>query len=197
MRRVADEYIVPAPATGASSFTHPATAGRAGPGGHFSACTTGQTSYCSHVYQNQELIFMKKTKLLMTVLMASLLAFGSGCVLFVAGAAAGAGVAGYAWVNGEIEATEAASLTRTWEASLAAMGDLQFPVTSQAKDALEGNLTARNAKNTSIKIRLKYLSNTSTELHIRVGTFGDEALSRIILNKIHEHLQSSSGSQAP
>ena len=128
---------------------------------------------------------MKKTKLLLTVLlMASLLAFGSGCILFVAGAAAGAGVAGYAWVNGELESTEAASLSRTWEASLAAMQDLQFPVTSQAKDALEGNLTARNAKNTEIKIKLKYVSNTSTEIHIRVGTFGDETQSRAILSKI-------------
>jgi hypothetical protein len=136
---------------------------------------------------------MNKTKLLMTVLMASLLAFGSGCVLFVAGAAAGAGVAGYAWVNGEIKATEAASLTRTWEASLSAMADMQYPVTSQIKDALEGNITAHNAKNTDIKIRLKYVSNTSTEIHIRVGTFGDEAVSRIILNKIHEHLQASGG----
>ena len=134
---------------------------------------------------------MKKTKLLLTVLlMASLLAFGSGCILFVAGAAAGAGVAGYAWVNGELESTEAASLSRTWEASLAAMQDLQFPVTSQAKDALEGNLTARNAKNTEIKIKLKYVSNTSTEIHIRVGTFGDETQSRAILSKIKEHLQS-------
>jgi hypothetical protein len=137
---------------------------------------------------------MNKTKLLMTAMMALLLAFGSGCVLFVAGAAAGAGVAGYAWVNGEIKVTEAASLTRTWEASLAAMDDLQYPVTSKAKDALEGNVEARNAKDTSIKIRVKYISNTSTELRIRVGTFGDEALSRIILNKIHEHLQGSGGS---
>jgi hypothetical protein len=134
---------------------------------------------------------MKKTKLLMTVLlMASLLVFGSGCILFVAGAAAAAGAGGYAYVNGEITSTEAASLNRTWDASLAAMRDLQFPVTSQVKDALEGNLTARNAKNTEIKIRLKYVSNASTEVHIRVGTFGDETLSQTILNKIREHLQS-------
>jgi hypothetical protein len=134
---------------------------------------------------------MNKTKLLLTVvLMVSLLALGSGCVLFVAGAAAAAGAGGYAYVNGEIESTEAASLNRAWDASLAAMQDLQFPVTSKAKDALEGNLTARNAKNTEIKIRLKYVTNTSTEVHIRVGTFGDEALSQTILTKIREHLQS-------
>ncbi len=125
----------------------------------------------------------------MTVLMASLLAFGNGCLLLGLGAAAGAGAAGYAYVDGEVQTTEAASMNRTWDATLATMQDLQFPVTSQAKDALQGNLTARNANNTNISIKLKYVSNTSTEIRIRVGTFGDESLSRIILNKINSHLQ--------
>ncbi|MGA2280605.1 MAG: DUF3568 family protein [Verrucomicrobiota bacterium] len=133
-----------------------------------------------------------KMKLLITVLMASLLALVSGCALFVVGAAAGAGAAGYAWVNGEIKTTESASLDRTWNATLAAMKDLEFPVTSQAKDALEANLTARNASNTSISVKLKNLSNASTEIRIRVGTFGDESLSRTILNKINSHLQTGS-----
>jgi hypothetical protein len=133
-----------------------------------------------------------KTELLITVLMALLLTLGSGCVLFIAGAAAGVGVAGYAWVNGEIKATESASLDRTWNATLAAMKDLEFPVTSQAKDAVEADLMARNASNTSIAIKLKNLSNTSTEIRIRVGTFGDESLSRIILNKINSRLPTGS-----
>jgi hypothetical protein len=133
-----------------------------------------------------------KTKLMMTVLLASLLALGNGCILFVAGAAAGAGVGGYAYVNGEVASTESASMTQTWNATLAAMKDLEFPVTSQAKDALEANLTARNASNTSITIKLKNLSSTSTEIRIRVGTFGDEALSRTILNKISSRVQAGS-----
>jgi hypothetical protein len=133
-----------------------------------------------------------KTKLLIAAFMVSLLALTNGCFLFVVGAAAGAGAAGYAYVDGEEKATESASLDRTWNATLAAMKDLEFPVTSQAKDALEANLTARNASNTSITITLKNLSSNSTEIHIRVGTFGDESLSRIILNKISSHLQTGS-----
>jgi hypothetical protein len=132
------------------------------------------------------------TRLMISVLMASLLVFMSGCALFVVGAAAGAGAAGYAYVDGEEKATESASLDRTWNATLAAMKDLEFPVTSQAKDALTANLTARNASNTSISIKLEKLSSTSTEIRIRVGTFGDETLSRTILNKISSGLQTSS-----
>jgi hypothetical protein len=133
-----------------------------------------------------------KTKVLIAMLLASLLAFVSGCALFVVGAAAGAGVAGYAYVNGEEKTTESASLNRTWNATLEAMKDLEFPVTSQTKDALEANLTARNASNANISIKLKNLSNTSTEIRIRVGTFGDEALSRTILNEINSRLKTGS-----
>jgi hypothetical protein len=133
-----------------------------------------------------------KTKLMIVLLMASVLAFGNGCLLLGLGAAAGAGAGGYAWVNGEITTTESASLNQTWNATLAAMKDLEFPVTDQAKDALEANLTARNASNTSISIKLKNLSNASTEIRIRVGTFGDKSLSCTILNKINSRLQTGS-----
>jgi hypothetical protein len=130
---------------------------------------------------------MKTTKLLMTMWIAALLALGSGCVAVVVGAAA---VTGYVYVKGEVETTEAASLNRTWDASLLAMQDLKYPVTNRIKDALEGEITARDAKDTTIKIKLKYIAKDSTKVQIRVGTFGDEARSRIILGKIREHLQS-------
>jgi Protein of unknown function (DUF3568) len=133
-----------------------------------------------------------KAKLLMTVLLAALLALTNGCFLFVVGAAAGAGAAGYAWVDGEVKTTEGYSMNQTWDASLAAIKDLQFTVTSQSKDALQGDVEARDASNTSISVKLKYISNTSTEIRIRVGTFGDENMSRIILNKINGHLSGGS-----
>ena len=135
---------------------------------------------------------MKKTKLLLIVFMTSILALTNGCFLFVVGAAAGAGAAGYAWVDGEVKTTEAASLNQTWAASLAAMKDLEFSVTDKSKDALSGSVTAQTADNKTIKINLKYISNTSTDIRIRVGTFGDETLSRTILGKINNHLTGGS-----
>ena len=135
---------------------------------------------------------MKKTKLLLIVFMTSILALTNGCFLFVVGAAAGAGAAGYAWVDGEVKTTEAASLNQTWAASLAAMKDLEFSVTDKSKDALSGSVTAQTADKKTIKINLKYISNTSTDIRIRVGTFGDETLSRTILGKINNHLTGGS-----
>jgi hypothetical protein len=130
-----------------------------------------------------------KIKLLITALMMSLLSLTNGCFLVVGAAA---GVAGYAWVDGEIKATEAASLTQTYDASIAAMKDMEFTVTEKSKDALSGNVTAQTANNKTVKIKLKYISNTSTEIRIRVDTFGDESLSRTVLNKINSHLPGGS-----
>ena len=119
---------------------------------------------------------MKKNQLLKIGLMAALLAFGSGCVLFVAGALAAGGVAGYSYVNGELKVTAGATVNQAYDASLSAMSDLQFTVASKSHDALVGEIDARNSANTAITIKLKYVSNTATEIRIRVGTFGDEAV---------------------
>ena len=133
-----------------------------------------------------------KTKLLIVAMMATLLVFANGCILLGIGAVAAGGAAGYAYVDGEEKATVGYSIDRTWSATQGAMKDLEFPVTSQAKDSLEANLTARNASNTEIKINLKNISPTATEIRVRVGTFGDESLSRIILDKINARLASGS-----
>ena len=129
---------------------------------------------------------MKKT--IMIGLMAGLLVLGGGCALVVVGGAAAAGVGGYAYVKGEVKTTESATLNKAWDATLAAMKDLEYPVISQGKDALSAEVTVRNASDTKITIKLAKAFETTTEIRIRVGTFGDEALSRTILEKIKKHL---------
>jgi hypothetical protein len=122
------------------------------------------------------------------MLVAAALAAGAGCAVVVVGGAAAVGAGTYAYVNGEFKATESASLDRTWDATLAAMKTLEFPVTSQKKDALQAELTVRNSADQRIQIKLKKLSESATEVRIRVGTFGDEPLSRLIFDKIHAEL---------
>jgi hypothetical protein len=65
-----------------------------------------------------------------------------------------------------------------------AMDDLEFHTTDKAKDAFDAELSASGAGGKKIKVALKKISDTSTEIRIRVGTFGDESLSRKILEKI-------------
>jgi len=121
-----------------------------------------------------------KTKFTLLALPASLIAFASGCALFAFGAAAGAGAAGYAYAKGELKSTEPAPLDRTWDATVAAVKELQFPIVEQSKDALETRMVAKNAEDKDIRIKLKKVADNSTELHVRVGAFGDEAVSHEI-----------------
>lgn len=129
---------------------------------------------------------MKMNDWLVAAGTAVLLALTTGCVAVAVGAAAGAGT--YAYIKGELKSTESASLERTWSATQGAMKDLQFVVTSQKKDALEAELIARNASDKKITVSLKKISDTATEVRIRVGSFGDESLSRVILEKIKHRL---------
>ena len=131
---------------------------------------------------------MKSIKYLITPLLGLALLLQTGCALVLIGGGAAAGIGGYAYVKGELKAVEKNSLDKVWEASLAAMQDLEFPVTSQSKDALTGKLTARTAKDKKVSIELKALPDSSTEIKVRVGTFGDEALSLVIMDKIKKHL---------
>ncbi len=109
----------------------------------------------------------------------------SGCVALVVGAAVGAGTVAY--VGGELKATDEVAFDRAWSATLKAMDDLQFKVTKQQKDALEGLLVARRADDTPVTVRVRKQGEKTTEIRIRVGTFGNETLSRTIHDKIKSH----------
>src|SRR6516164_9247881 len=112
-----------------------------------------------------------KSKVILAVMLISLDLAATGCLLFAAGAAAGAGVAGYKYANGELKSTEPASLDRTWDATLGAAQDLSLPVVSQTKETSHDHLACKIATDKSVDINLKQLSDTSTEVSIRVGTF--------------------------
>lgn len=129
---------------------------------------------------------MKIKSLFTGILAAGTLALFSGCAALVVGAAAGAGT--YVYVQGELKSTESATLDRAWSATQGAVKELQFTTTTQQKDALKGRLIARTAMDKKVEINLTKVSDTVTEIRIRVGTFGDEDLSRIVMDKIKGRL---------
>jgi hypothetical protein len=128
-----------------------------------------------------------KIKSLITLCAVAVAAFFlSGCAAVVVGGAAGVGT--YAYIRGELKVTENAVLDRAWSASQTAMKDLEFSVTTQQKDALQGRIIARTAMDKKVEINLKKISDNLTEIRIRIGTFGDEELSRVIIQKIEKRL---------
>ncbi|MCF6159345.1 MAG: DUF3568 family protein [wastewater metagenome] len=100
--------------------------------------------------------------------------------------AAAAGTAVY--TLGELRSIEQASVVRTWLAAQKAVEELEYTVTSREKDATGAELIARGAGDKRIKINLKKLSDEATEVRIRIGTFGDESLSRLVLRRIKKNL---------
>jgi len=129
-----------------------------------------------------------KSKWLMVVLLAGALGFGAGCAAVLIGGAAAAGAGTVAYVNGELKDTEGVAYDTAYNATLAAMSDLQYAVVSKNKDAINAKIIARTSGDKKIQVKLEKQSDTVTEIRIRVGTFGDEALSRQILDKIKTHL---------
>ncbi len=128
-----------------------------------------------------------KTKLTFGLVLAAavLSAAATGCVAVVAGAA-GAGTV--AWVQGRLDATLNADYEKTVIAANLAIKDLQFAKISEKKDALEAILVARTAGDRKVAIKVLKATDQSAKVQIRVGVFGDEALSLTILDKIKANL---------
>lgn len=103
-------------------------------------------------------------------------------------AAVGAGAGAVAYIRGELEATVDSSLNATLKASDRAISQLEFAKVSEKKDALSANLVARTAQDKKVEIDLAKVGDKVTKVKIRVGVFGDEAVSMAILDKIKQGL---------
>ena len=93
------------------------------------------------------------------------------------------------YIKGELKATEAYNVPTVWKATEKAVDELQLVVTDKYSDATAGKLEAMTADTKKVRISLKRQGDNITEITIRVGTFGDEELSRFILSKIQKHLK--------
>jgi len=122
--------------------------------------------------------------LLLAALLAPLSAVSSFVVVAVA-----AGAAGVAYINGDLEATVEASPPKVVEASEAALKGMEIDVTSSEKSGIDGRVVGRSALNKKVEITVKRESDTTSKLSIRIDTFGDEALSRQIYDKIRAELR--------
>ena len=130
---------------------------------------------------------MKAISTFLVSMMSVALLLQCGCVgALIGGAAAGAGT--YAYVRGELKDTENVPLDKAWKATQTAIKELTFTISSQAKDGLSAKMIAHTAQSKKVEINLVTQSDNVTAIGIRVGTFGDEDLSRLIMDKIRKKL---------
>jgi hypothetical protein len=122
-------------------------------------------------------------KLVPAVLILAALALLPACVA----AAVAAGVAGIAYVNGDLEATLGATPQKVIEASQAVLKEMDVPIVSKDASAIDGKVIGRTSQR-KIEITVQRETDTTSKISIRIDTFGDERLSRQILEKIQAKL---------
>lgn len=108
-----------------------------------------------------------------------------GCIA-VAGAAAGG--AGVAYAMGEFEATVEGSPKETVQAARRALDDLDIHLVASDSTSVDGRVEGRTALDKKVVIAVTRVDDERSKVEIRVGTWGDEALSRRVYERIVERL---------
>ena len=109
------------------------------------------------------------------------------------GAAVGAGVAGVYYVKGDLESNHDNNIGEVHRASMSTMQSRGYTVTQNDLDAAAGRIDAEipavgTDKARDLTIKLTRKERDLTHISIRVGIFGDEALSQAILDDIEARL---------
>jgi hypothetical protein len=126
------------------------------------------------------------SRLLAGSALAASLLLGTGCILVAAGAAAGAGTVAY--IRGELDAPVDGGLDATDHAANRTIEQLQFVKVSETRDALSADITARTGEDKKVEIILTNIGNNLTKVQVRIGIFGDEMISRAVLDHIKSNL---------
>lgn len=136
---------------------------------------------------------MSNLKRLSELLIIVLLILGNaGCAAFIAaGAGAGVGIGAAEYIRGELKQVYAASMEKSWEASLAAAAQLNMTITERSLDQADRNrlIKGKTKEGKDFKITLEANSPEVTTVWVRIGVFGDEAYSRKIQEAIAQNLK--------
>lgn len=129
---------------------------------------------------------MKNTPYLFALLALCVPFILSGCWAAVG---AGAGASTVAYIDGSVKDNLDATVEVAHAAVLKAMDNLKFKTTSDSMDATQAEVIARDSKDEKIKINLERITDATTKVSVRVGIFGDQAVSVDILEQIKKSLK--------
>jgi hypothetical protein len=108
----------------------------------------------------------------------------TGCAALMVGAAAGGAAAGALYYKGELKADVDATPQAVMAATEKAFRDLIWTKETVAASATDGLATAHTATGKEVKVTVFTKTPQVSELGIRIGTFGDENLSRLLYDRI-------------
>jgi len=102
----------------------------------------------------------------------------------VVGAAAGGAAAGALYIKGELKASVDGTPEEVIVATEKAFKDLIWAKETATASHTDGLATARTATGKEVKVTVNATTPQVSEVRIRVGTFGDENLSRLLYDRI-------------
>lgn len=116
------------------------------------------------------------------------LAASAGCVAaaVVGGATAGAGAV--YWVEGALRTSLGHPIHEVHDATVEVLKNNGVGIVADKTEGYNGEIESALRGGGNVRINLKEVSSTVTEVTIRIGTFGDRDQSEIVLNDIKAHL---------
>ena len=118
----------------------------------------------------------------------SLLASVSGCVTTAVGGGPNVTAGTYSYLTRELEVIYGIPLADVWPRALAAVESLQLHIDRQLIDGLGGEIQARRADGTSVRVHLKPTGDHSTSVSVRVGGLGDREMSERVQRTIRQQV---------
>ena len=119
---------------------------------------------------------------------------GCAAVLVAGGAAAGAGVV--YWVEGALRTTLGYPIRSVHDATVQSLKDLSIGIVADKTESFSGEIESALRGGSNVRVYLKAVSSTATEVTIRIGVFGDKAQSEMVLNAIEQRLKNTSAAAA-
>lgn len=112
--------------------------------------------------------------------------FASGCAAIIVGAAAGGATLGYykGWLVDQVSA----DVPTTFEASKAGLRELNLPIRKARYDQIKAKISSELPDGKNVTVKLKLTEGGTTQISIRVGTFGDKDASHRILKAIRRNI---------
>ena len=118
----------------------------------------------------------------------SLLASVSGCVTAAVGGGPNVTAGTYSYLTRELEVIYGIPLADVWPRALAAVESLQLHIDRQTIDGLGGEIRARRADGTKVRVYLKLSGDHGTSVSVRIGVFGDRELSERVQRAIRQQI---------
>ncbi len=110
----------------------------------------------------------------------------SGCLI---AAAAGAGAATYAYVDGEMTGNMSAPVEKVAAATKAVFADMRATVYEDQPNGPEAKVYARTPSDRRVEVLIKRLTDNASKVSVRVDNFGNDTVSRDVLGRIEQKLK--------